>query len=188
MSSSRPSPNAVVRRFAPDEWRLYRTLRLAALEESPDAFATTLSRERQLTDEEWAARLSRGASSPRELPVVVELNGEPAGLAWVRLRDDGQVTEAHLYHMWVAPQHRRHGAGRVLVDAAIAWARRLGAGVMLLDVTAGNGAAARLYEAAGFEATGIVEPLRPGSDLQSRAMRLVLDSRTTLGMPSNDGK
>jgi len=36
----------IVRKFASDEWRLYRMLRLAALEESPDAFGSTVAHER----------------------------------------------------------------------------------------------------------------------------------------------
>ena len=166
--------STTVRRFAPDEWELYRSLRLAALAESPDAFGSTLAHERVRADADWASRLSRGSTSSRDLPLVAEVNGEPSGLAWVRLGDDhGNV--AHLYQMWVAPAKRSQGVGRALLDAAIAWARGIGAQALVLDVTTGNTVAAQLYHAAGFVATGSEKPLRPGSALRSRAMRLVLE-------------
>ena len=164
-----------VRQFAPDEWDLYRSLRLAALEESPDAFGSTLAHEHARADADWASRLSRGAMSARELPLVAEVNKEPSGLAWVWLEDDhGKV--AHLYQMWVEPEKRGQGVGRALLDAAIAWARSIGAEALALDVTTGNSKAARLYEAAGFVATGSEKPLRPGSEIRSRAMQLSLGS------------
>jgi hypothetical protein len=84
-----------VRKFAPDEWDLYRTLRLAALAESPDAFGSTLAHERARADSDWESRLSGGARSPRELPLVAEVDNEPSGLAWVRLGDD-HGSGAHL--------------------------------------------------------------------------------------------
>lgn len=166
----------VVRKFAPAEWPLYRMLRLSALEESPDAFGSTLAHERVRADDDWAERLSRGVSSARELPLVAEFNNEPGGLAWVWLESDGPGAVAHLYQMWVAPAKRRLGVGRALLDAAIAWARSVGAPALVLDVTIGNSAALELYEGAGFVATGSEKPLRPGSELQSRAMRLSLES------------
>jgi hypothetical protein len=89
----------VVRKFAPDEWPLYRMLRLAALEESPDAFGSTLAHEAPRADDDWATRLARGANSARELPLVAELDNEPSGLAWVRLTDDEQPKAAHLYQL-----------------------------------------------------------------------------------------
>ena len=166
----------VVREFAPDEWPLYRMVRLAALEESPDAFGSTLTHERARADDEWVTRLARGVSSPRELPLVAEVDNEPGGLAWVWLEGEGPACAAHVYQMWVAPSKRRLGVGRALLDAAIAWARSVGARALVLDVTTGNTAAVQLYEGAGFVATGSEKSLRPGSELRSQAMRLSLDS------------
>jgi ribosomal protein S18 acetylase RimI-like enzyme len=151
-------------------------LRLAALEESPDAFGSTFAHERLLADDDWATRLSRGVSSGHELPLVAEFDNEPSGLAWVWLEDNGAASAAHLYQMWVAPAKRRLGIGRALLDAAIAWARTVGAPALVLDVTTGNTAALELYEGARFVATGSVKPLRPGSELRSRSMRLSLES------------
>lgn len=164
-----------VRRFAPDEWQLYRDLRLRALQESPDAFGSTFAHEVGRTDEEWATRLSRGAHSSRDLPLVAEVNGESCGLAWVRIGEDSPAI-AHLYQMWVAPDRRGQGVGRALVECAVSWARSVGAREVVLDVTCGNSDAVRLYEGAGFAPSGDPKPLRPGSVLQSRPMRLPLSS------------
>jgi ribosomal protein S18 acetylase RimI-like enzyme len=167
--------SVVIRRFAPDDWPLYRTLRLAALAESPDAFGSTFAHESARTDDEWATRLSQGASSAHQLPLLGEVDSEPAGLAWVRLNDEAGENAAHVYQMWVAPNHRRRGVGRALLDAAVDWARSVGASALVLHVTSGNSEAARLYEAAGFAPTGSEQPLRPGSELRSRGMRRALD-------------
>ena len=163
----------VVRKFAPDEWRLYRDLRLSALEESPNAFGSTYAHEVQRSDDYWAERLLRGASSASNLPLIAELDGEPAGLAWARVDADVPAI-VHLYQMWVAPERRKQGVGRALLDAAVSWARTTGADTLALDVTIGNDAARTLYERAGFRPVGDPKPLRPGSVVQSRSMHLSL--------------
>ena len=161
----------IVRKFAPGEWRLYRDLRLLALRDSPDAFGSTYEYEAQRSDDEWAARLARGVHSSRDLPLVAEVNAEPCGLAWVRIEEKAP-TVAHLYQMWVASTRRRQGAGRALLDAAVAWAQTAGAHTLILNVTVGNHEAVRLYERAGFMPVGDFEPLRPGSSLRSQTMQL----------------
>jgi GNAT superfamily N-acetyltransferase len=162
-----------VRRFAPDEWRLYRDLRLHALEESPNAFGSIYAHEVQRTDEDWALRLSRGATSPRDQPLVAEVNGEPSGLAWARCEEAAPAI-VHLYQMWVVPGERTQGVGRALLGAAVDWSRAVGAEALVLDVTIDNTPARRLYERAGFVPIGDPKPLRPGSTVQSQAMRLAL--------------
>jgi len=74
--------------------------------------------------------------------------------------------------MWVAPDCRGQGVGRALLDAAVAWARSAGADALMLDVTVSNSPAVHLYEQAGFVPAGNPKPLRPGSPLQSRSLRL----------------
>ena len=71
----------VVRSFETHEWRVYRALRLRALADSPDAFASTLSRERTLGDEHWSGRLRRGTQGGHDYPVLAEFGGDPVGLA-----------------------------------------------------------------------------------------------------------
>jgi len=171
----REDTTLIVRKFAPDEWRVYRDLRLRALQESPDAFGSTFAQEVRRTDDDWASRLSRGARSSRDLPLVAEVNGKASGLAWARIEEDAPDI-AHLHQMWVAPDRRRQGVGRALLEAVVGWARSAGAHVVVLDVTSGNSEAVRLYERAGFVPIGNQKPLRPGSALQSRSMHLPLSS------------
>jgi ribosomal protein S18 acetylase RimI-like enzyme len=163
----------IIRPFLAAEWPLYRELRLRALQDSPDAYGSILALEAGLSEVEWAERLAHGVHSARELPLVAECEGEPCGLAWVRLDDDA-AESAHLYQMWVAAGQRRRGVGRALVDAAAEWARQLGAKRLDLDVTSNNEAAILLYERAGFVTYGEPRPLRPGSTLEAQGMRRML--------------
>jgi GNAT superfamily N-acetyltransferase len=166
-------PSLRIRRFAPDEWRTYRDLRLRALAESPDAFGSTLAREHERPDADWAARLDAGARSPAEAALVAERGGEPVGLAWARLEDSSPGV-AHLYQVWVAPEHRGRGAARGLLAAAADWARAAGAHTLALDVTCGDTPAMRLYTRAGCRPAGAPQPLRPGSTLRVQPLRLRL--------------
>lgn len=160
-----------IRVFAPDEWRDYRDLRLRALADSPDAFGSTLGRELQFTDLEWVERLAVGSKSDRDLPLVAELGGKLAGLAWARI-EDAERGSATIYQMWVAPEARRRGIGLALLEAAIKWARTAGVVRLQLRVTCGNSSAQRLYARAGFSTVGDIEPLRPGSAVFTEGMLL----------------
>jgi len=159
-----------VRTFAPSEWRLYRWLRIRALEDAPDAFASTLEREVVFPESWWRERLN--VVEDANLPLIAEAGGRPAGLAWGRIAVDERDT-AHLFQMWVDPAFRASGVGARLVGEVVDWARRCGACELLLGVTRGNGPANRLYRHAGFVPIG-EEPLRPGSPLVVDNMRLAL--------------
>jgi GNAT superfamily N-acetyltransferase len=162
-----------IRAFEPHEWRTYKDLRLRALADSPDAFGSTLAREQDRSDAEWSSRLSPHAGSAWDLPLVAEVDGVPAGLAWGRI-ELSNPDVANLYQMWVAPDYRGLGAGRRLLEAAIAWARSQGAACLDLGVTYRDSPATRLYLHLGFEPVGQPELLRPGSELLCQSMRLEL--------------
>ncbi len=165
-----------VRRFTADEWRTYRELRLAALGESPDAFASTLARESEYTDDLWSSRLGAAVASPRDFPMVAELDGQPVGLSWARF-EQGEPSVVALHQVWVAPEGRGRGAGRAMLEAARAWARSAGAASIELWVTCGNSVARGLYERAGFEPVGDPLPLRAQGPLLAQPMRLTLSPR-----------
>ncbi len=168
-----PSPSAVVRSFLPNEWPVYRAIRLAALAESPAAFGSTLAQEASLSDTEWESRLARGCSSAMERPLVAEVGDEPVGLAWVRI-ESADRARANLYQMWVDPEFRGRGIGQALLSTAVEWARLAGAQAIELDVTYGDTPAMRMYAKAGFAA--LTEPTPPytGAQLLVQHMRFRL--------------
>ena len=164
-----------IRPLYPDEWAVYRALRLRSLADAPDAFYSTLESESARTAEDWAARLAAAAVSGKDCPLVAELDGEPAGLVWAKM--DGVNPELmHLYQMWVKPECRGNGVGQGLLETALDWAREREVRFVELDVTLGNSSAQRLYERAGFKAVNAPVPMRAGSTLMLQQMRLVLES------------
>ena len=58
--------------------------------------------------------------------------------------------EAELHLLGVKPEYRRHGLGRMLVDAAIENTIRLGCSKLILWTQVSMSSAQRLYESAGF--------------------------------------
>ncbi len=51
-----------ISRVTPADWTRLRTLRLAALAESPEMFGSTLAREQAFDETEWRARAERPAA------------------------------------------------------------------------------------------------------------------------------
>ena len=162
-----------VRELEPHEWALFRELRLRALGESPDAFARTLAEALAQPDAYWL-QLTQSVTEPGgQVMLVAEEEGRPVGLAF-GLFDKERPKIGHVGGMWVDPAVRRRGAGRALLDAAIAWGGARGLEVLELWVTEGNTPALRLYEQAGFADTGRREPLASNPALQTMHMSLHL--------------
>ncbi|QHG65885.1 GNAT family N-acetyltransferase [Pseudomonas putida] len=162
-----------VRPLEASEWRVYRALRLRALQDSPDAFASQYEGEAVREDSDWAARVSAAAMSTSVQVLIAFQQTEPCGLVWCK-SSAAEPAVVELFQMWVGPSARGLGAGRALLDAAIAWAVRRGAERVCLGVTIARSAAMHLYESSGFCPVGEPEPLRPGSMLMSQTMELQL--------------
>lgn len=128
----------------PDQWAVWRELRLRSLREDPQAWAAstrgwtgTLD-----TEDRWRDRLeSPGAC------FVAYLGQKPVGMAAAR----PLVGAVELNSMWVSADARRSGVGRSLVDAFLKWARRADAAAIRLRVIDGNSFATRFYRTCGFE-------------------------------------
>ncbi len=152
-----------IRAIDGDEWRLWRSLRLQAVEESPDAFRSTLGQESAEADDWWKELIGRAAAHPHGILLVAEADDDAVGMLFGRLNDGGELLDVGA--MWVDPGFRRRGIGRRLLATAVEWGASAGAQRAELWVTDGNLAARNLYEQAGFSLTGDSEPLRHGSEL-----------------------
>lgn len=78
--------------------------------------------------------------------------------------------EAEVLTLAVAPQARRKGIGRALVEAAI---ERLGGAELFLEVAADNGPAIALYQRTGFAEAGVRRGYyaRPGGAMDALVLR-----------------
>jgi GNAT superfamily N-acetyltransferase len=156
----------VVRRLQPDDWQVLRDIRLAALADSPSAFASTLSREEAFTEDDWRWRLRNGCS----VVVTDSAQGEPVGLAGGYLHEG--VPE--LIAMWVHPTRRGTGAAELLVEAVADWAREQDAARLRLWVVEGNDRAERVYRRLGFAPTGAAQPVPGNPSLTEAQMERLL--------------
>jgi GNAT superfamily N-acetyltransferase len=148
-----------VRRLWPDDWSVYREVRLAALSEA------TYEREVGADDAVWRDRLGTHAQ------FVAEMDGAVAGTAGGLREPDGT---AALISMWVAPHARGKGAGDALVKAVAAWARAEGFDALRLWVVHGNDRAEALYRRWSFAPTGRVKPVRSDPSRTEFEMELLL--------------
>lgn len=144
----------------------YRNMRLLALQLDPSSFGSTYENEVQFTEAQWRERL--------DSPLIHVLIARAGGGEWVgvvrmvapglpdvpgqpaNLRSDFWVCG-----MWVHPEHRRNGVGKLLLGTGLRWVdawadedvilRDVGIITTGLAVHAHNHGAKRLYASAGFE-------------------------------------
>lgn len=156
-----------VRRLNASQWLVLRELRLAALTDTPDAFAASFTDERDHDDAYWVDAARRQAW-------FVAWSGEHSvGLAAGSASWDCELAERDLVAMWVDPGHRRRGIGSMLVDAVRGWAAEQGADALALWVIDGNQAAKSAYLTCGFTEVYTAPLLRdPSRTAQKLALAL----------------
>jgi len=177
--------DTVVRQLTAGDWAQLRAARLAALAEAPYAFASTLAREQEFTDEVWRSRAGSGSSfGAWQGETIVGLAtglppeaAQPAPAAQPAAGAQPAQTEPawHLVGMWVAPACRGQGVADRLVAAVCEHARRSGAASVTLWVTEVNDRARAFYRRTGFAPTGgrqLVRPEEPDHFEEELARRL----------------
>ena len=108
----------------------------------------------QLSRWEIEGHLSRvPATFPGEnvLFGVRDESGEVIGFCWVVLFDPGTGLEGEVAEVYVAPAHRGHGVGEVLIDQAVQLFRDRRVTLGYVWTRPDNEAAVHLYQGAGFE-------------------------------------
>lgn len=145
-----------IREIGPDDWATFRDVRLAALADSPAAFAVTHADAAARSDTGWEAMVRERCASGTSATWLAESStGRPVGLVAAFMDQPGHERgDVELVSMWVAPPARGAGLALRLIDTVVAWASRTEASSVSLWVTRGNAPAERLYESAGFAVTG----------------------------------
>ncbi|WP_435200192.1 GNAT family N-acetyltransferase [Janibacter sp. GS2] len=147
-----------VRALTEDEWETYRSLRLEALQESPDAFVADHDAEAAQPEEFWRKRMARSAR------LVAESDGEQVGVASV-----GDATESdaenggQLFGLWVRPDWRGRSVAASLVRQSALVAESKGFGQLFYWVGSDNGRAVAFASSFGFRPTDERRPMRVAS-------------------------
>jgi GNAT superfamily N-acetyltransferase len=147
-----------VRRIRAGDSGILRDVRLAALSESPSAFASTFAAEAALPATHWSQRAADTAAGSDSAIFVALVEGQAIGIVG-SFRTAVESPLVRLGAMWTAPAHRGCGVGRRLVGAVLEWAGQCGVREVELWVTDGNVAALALYQSTGFTLTGEQQPL-----------------------------
>ena len=163
-----------VRRLAPGDVEIFRAVRLAALEDSPDAFGESLEAAQQ---SDWNARTANG-SAFTDRGVFVALADEQA-IGMVFVRCEAPPAPAFLGGMWVHPLFRGQGIGRTLVLRGLDFLRSAGQRRISLWVTSAHADVLNFYRTLGFQETGATASLRPGSPLAITELNLGLSPEDT---------
>lgn len=141
-----------IRRLGPNDAAGYRTLRLRALWEFPQAFTSSYEEDEKLPPEAAGKRLG---SDHNKFWGAFE-GGELCGM--VGLERETRAKNRHkakVVGMYVAHERTGRGIGAALMKALIDDARASRLELLVLTVTEGDGAALRLYERCGFRSFGI---------------------------------
>ena len=150
--------NVLIDQIDAESWADWRHVRIRALTENPEAFASSVSLwtgDRD-TEANWRSRVSE----PGAYFLAYE-NDAPVGMVAASPSESG----VDLISMWVAPEDRHRGIGGRLIAEVVEWA---GDRAVALRVMDGNEAAIAAYESRGF----VLDPACADSD-GCRAMNLV---------------
>jgi len=136
---------------------VYKQVRLAALQDSPEAFCATYERESRLTAEDWLQRTISLDGINRIAFLALVDDKSPVGLVCC-FRNADRPTQANVISMWVAPSHRGCGLSSALLEAVLHWARFRGFAELQLLAVSNNDRAIAFYERYGFRKTGHTQP------------------------------
>jgi len=114
-------------------------------------------REHQLVQQEWAELLADSIKNERFVTVIRGSDDRALGLAWGSVRKDRYFKHMRGELNWicVAPQERRRGIARLLMDWVDIWFKGMGVRSHELFATAANRSAIELYKKIGYRSVDV---------------------------------
>jgi GNAT superfamily N-acetyltransferase len=139
----------------------------------PDAFLDgEVTRERAAY---WQVRLNAPGAERRNV-VIAEIAGKPIGFACVERQPDS-AWGVLLDNLHALPGHQGIGVGKLLMRAAVDWARAQGETQLYLYVLEGNTPAIGFYERQGWQFAGAEPDHMGGVDITALRYVYQLDGR-----------
>lgn len=142
-----------VRKLMPQDWPLYKTMRLEALRLHGDVYGTSYKEMADRTDAEWEAILAQEDSA-----FFVLFDGDGIiGIGGVFTQDKSTRT-GMLIAGYIREAYRGRGLSRLLYQARIDWAKQSGLfDRLLIGHREGNEASRRANQAFGFQPIGMID-------------------------------
>src|SRR5688500_11927481 len=113
-----PDDEIEIRRVRVDEVDVFRAFRLRALADAPDAFGQPLAEAEALPPSAWVERVTQSATSDDSVLMVA---ADTATGSWLGMTGGvvvaGKPDSPLIVSVWVAPEARRRGAARRLLEA-----------------------------------------------------------------------
>lgn len=133
-----------VRPTLKDDWHTLKSLRLDALQDSPDAFTASYAETQKHSDDEWKSR----AAQQSKCQYLLAFDDHSAiGMVGVIVDESN---ECHVVAMWVKAEYRAKGVAALLIESIKTCAQEKGHLMLHLRVTPDNFRALRFYQKQGF--------------------------------------
>lgn len=157
-----------IRRLTENEWDTYRTLRLASLKESPQAFTSEYDDEVTYDEARWRDRMGTSVR------LAAYEEGEGVGIVSVGRHEVLEEGMSEVFALWVRPESRGTTVATDLMDAAVAEARALGLRRLCYWVDTDNGRAVAFASGYGYRPTSYrrTEPGPDGTQVEEIALVL----------------
>lgn len=156
------------RRADKDDGELFRSVRLKALLESPEAFGSTYEAACARDHGSWEEQIQSTVDGVDRNTRLAFSRGECVGIA--AIYREPQAPSGDLIMMWVEPGFRGTQVAGKLVSALLDWARSSGFEAVGLGVNTTNERAIRFYKAQGFQLTGETFDVDPDRSLRGIRM------------------
>lgn len=147
---------ALIRPTRADDAPAYRALRLQGLQAHPEVFGADYETSAAQPIEHWRERMQSGAGSEQGITYVAETAGELIGMTALVRHDLPKTRHAgSIFGVYTRPDWRGTGVANALLEACVAYARKLGMRLVRLGVVTTNAGAIRLYLRCGFTVYGV---------------------------------
>ncbi len=142
--------NTEIVTLKPNEWQLYKDLRLKALKEEPKAFSSTFEDNSKHPDEFWTRRLEDASKNNTQWLLFAKAHDEIIGMVGAFL--EKEIDNAHVIAVYVVPEARGRGISKLLMTELLKKIRtnRL-IKKITVEVNLEQEAALNLYKTSGFE-------------------------------------
>lgn len=146
-------PDIKIVKLNPDDWRLYRQIRLESLQAEPQAYSSSFGEVSQRPDSHWQERLIETQQGSQSWLLFAKENDRIIGMVGAYRSVTSGVVE--IISLYVTIRNRQKGAGRALLEAILAEISQASdIRKACLTVNSEQAAAVALYRESGFQVTG----------------------------------